>query len=699
MSNLPNRLDEASATKIVSHPSRSNSLLSYKYQQPARHNQNAPDEEAGGDAVPSPRAPRARQEPRKARVRDGGEVQETRGHAVQAAEAQGVAADPDAQLGHRLVCARGAHLHPDRHHPAHRVGQLRRQRRERVVVSQHCELWQRVLPRERERRQHVRLREARLPHLVRHREGHEGAGVRLLPARQLLPEPPPLRAVAQRRAAPRRRGRERRGLFAAQDDRRRCAQVQLDDRDAAREHPGELYAEPVRLDREQSVQRHLLGEQSHAPEQGQVLPGRHSGGQEGREPARTVGHCVEVGRGHQVQEHPGERPQERGDVPVAEPPLPLHHPDVRRAGAGGQQDGVDRERAVVRRAGRALYCVDAHGRAAELPQALRADRHGPPGGHEDRVSRVEQLCGDDVRGQKVARDVDDILVRRPQPVPRHRVHRGRRTLHDAGDSVLREAQAEPPQAGRHEISRFMEPPPSAQYELLEKIGGGAFGEVHLARHVLSDSRCAIKRLRVHDDGRLAVLPAAHFQEIEALRQLDHPNIVKLWDVFADGAYLSLVFEFVETDLFSIIRRQQQPFADADVRGLMRMLLHAVAHCHDKAIVHRDAKELPDFDKVSFPSYKPIPLARLFLDASRDAVDLLAKLLVLDPKKRLSARQVRSDALVCFCVSPRGSASPLDLCESGTAAPVLLRRHAQLALRHHGATGRRRGCGLQDPTER
>lgn len=64
----------------------------------------------------------------------------------------------------------------------------------------------------------------------------------------------------------------------------------------------------------------------------------------------------------------------------------------------------------------------------------------------------------------------------------------------------------------------------SQYEFLEKIGGGAFGEVHLARHVLTGGRFAVKRLRVNDDGRLAVLPAAQFQEIEALRQLEHPNV-------------------------------------------------------------------------------------------------------------------------------------------------------------------------------
>lgn len=38
--------------------------------------------------------------------------------------------------------------------------------------------------------------------------------------------------------------------------------------------------------------------------------------------------------------------------------------------------------------------------------------------------------------------------------------------------------------------------------------------------------------------------------------------------------------------YQIIRQRQEPFDAADARGLMRMLLHAVAHCHANAIIHR-----------------------------------------------------------------------------------------------------------------
>lgn len=67
-------------------------------------------------------------------------------------------------------------------------------------------------------------------------------------------------------------------------------------------------------------------------------------------------------------------------------------------------------------------------------------------------------------------------------------------------------------------------PQQQQYELLEKIGNGAFGEVYVAQHVRTGKRYAIKRMRVHDDGHLRVLPAVQFQEIETLRQLEHPNV-------------------------------------------------------------------------------------------------------------------------------------------------------------------------------
>lgn len=62
------------------------------------------------------------------------------------------------------------------------------------------------------------------------------------------------------------------------------------------------------------------------------------------------------------------------------------------------------------------------------------------------------------------------------------------------------------------------------YEVLNRIGQGAFGEVFRVRERCSGLIAAAKRLRVPPDDSLRVLPATLFQELEALRQLRHPNV-------------------------------------------------------------------------------------------------------------------------------------------------------------------------------
>lgn len=58
------------------------------------------------------------------------------------------------------------------------------------------------------------------------------------------------------------------------------------------------------------------------------------------------------------------------------------------------------------------------------------------------LALVARLSGDDVRWQEVARDLHDLVVRRPQSVLGHRVHRRGCAVHGAGHSVLCQAQAQ-----------------------------------------------------------------------------------------------------------------------------------------------------------------------------------------------------------------------------------------------------------------
>lgn len=83
--------------------------------------------------------------------------------------------------------------------------------------------------------------------------------------------------------------------------------------------------------------------------------------------------------------------------------------------------------------------------------------------------------------------------------------------------------------------------------------------------------------------------AAMQTEIEILRTVDHPNIVKLLDFFEDTSHYCLVMELMEGgELFDYIMHRET-FTEAFAQQLMRTLFDAIFYCHDKGIVHRDVK--------------------------------------------------------------------------------------------------------------
>lgn len=102
---------------------------------------------------------------------------------------------------------------------------------------------------------------------------------------------------------------------------------------------------------------------------------------------------------------------------------------------------------------------------------------------------------------------------------------------------------------------------------------------------------AIKSIRKSKVGKIEVLK----REIEILKEVDHPNIIKLKDVFEDQKYLHLITELCTGgELFDrIIAKTNSPeghFSEHDAAKLISDICDAIAYCHDvKQIVHRDLK--------------------------------------------------------------------------------------------------------------
>jgi len=120
-----------------------------------------------------------------------------------------------------------------------------------------------------------------------------------------------------------------------------------------------------------------------------------------------------------------------------------------------------------------------------------------------------------------------------------------------------------------------------RYQLVGKIGSGAFAEVFEAYDQTLEEPVALK---IVPDGR--ALSARIVREVEAAAALDHPNIVALYDWFADDDGSVLVWELVRGESLDQVGER---LGDGDVAAVGAELLDALAYAHSQGIIHRDVK--------------------------------------------------------------------------------------------------------------
>ncbi|KAL7484310.1 hypothetical protein ACHAW6_009957 [Cyclotella cf. meneghiniana] len=139
----------------------------------------------------------------------------------------------------------------------------------------------------------------------------------------------------------------------------------------------------------------------------------------------------------------------------------------------------------------------------------------------------------------------------------------------------------------------------------KEIGHGHYGVVRKCMDRETKVWYAIKSIRKSKVGKIEVLK----REIALLKEVDHPNIIKLIEAHEDQKYLHLITELCTGgELFDrIIAKTQSDeghFSEADAAKIVRCILDAIRYCHDvKGIVHRDLKpenflfSTPDEDAV------------------------------------------------------------------------------------------------------
>ena len=141
-----------------------------------------------------------------------------------------------------------------------------------------------------------------------------------------------------------------------------------------------------------------------------------------------------------------------------------------------------------------------------------------------------------------------------------------------------------------------------------RLGGGAFGDVILGRHLPTGELIALKRVPIRESppGLDDALPANVISELQCLRMVaGESNVVRLMDHFASGRAMVFATELCEKgDLatalgYDCLRDEDgddetttaslAPLSDACVKSLIRQVLSGVAACHRLGVLHRDVK--------------------------------------------------------------------------------------------------------------
>nr|USW07770.1 Cell division control protein 2 [Crypthecodinium cohnii] len=128
-----------------------------------------------------------------------------------------------------------------------------------------------------------------------------------------------------------------------------------------------------------------------------------------------------------------------------------------------------------------------------------------------------------------------------------------------------------------------------RFKIVEKLGEGTYGKVYKAIDNNTQEPYALKKIKIVYEADGEGVPGTAIREVSLLKECDHVNVIKLYEVFVQPTALYMLFEYADMDMRAYLKRFGKLADPVWLKSATCQLFCGISFCHRRRILHRDLK--------------------------------------------------------------------------------------------------------------